>query len=304
MEGYIFEKIPDQTGKVAIVTGANVGLGFETCSFLLEKNLTVIMACRDLDKATMARSELQNNHKSALIDIIHLDLSDLNSVKKFSSEFNSKYDRLDLLINNAGVMFPPYQTTKQGFELQFGVNYLAHFLLTGLLIDKILKTENSRIITLSSLAHRWGDVYFDDINFQRGYDKRKAYGQSKLACLMFAYELQRRLSELSNKNTISLAAHPGISTTNLGRYLPEFAQTIFKGIGPLIFNNPRQGAEPTVRAALDPHATGGEYYGPGGFREYSGKPVLVDSNSNSKDKYKANRLWKLSEKMTEFDFSL
>ncbi|MCX2743293.1 oxidoreductase [Mangrovivirga sp. M17] len=301
-DNYSYKNIPEQKGKIAIVTGANVGLGKETCSFFLEKKIKVIMACRNPEKAEKAKDELIKHHPEGEIEIMEIDLSDLDSVSSFSRNFHLKYDRLDFLINNAGVMFPPYQTTVQGFELQLGVNYLGHFKLTSLLFDLLSQTDGSRIVTLSSLAHAWGDIYFEDLNFLQGYDKRKAYSQSKLACLMFAYELQRRLDKKEQSSPLSLAAHPGISSTNLGRHLPGFVQSVFNTIGPVIFNSSKQGAEPIVRAALDPNAKGGEYYGPSGFREYSGKPVKVDSNDISKDKYKANRLWDVSEKLTNTSF--
>ncbi|QCK16572.1 oxidoreductase [Mangrovivirga cuniculi] len=301
-DNYSFKNISLQKGKIAIVTGANVGLGKETCSFFLEKKIKVIMACRNPEKAEKAKEELQKRHSDGEIEIMEIDLADLDSVSSFTRSFHLKYDRLDFLINNAGVMFPPYQTTVQGFELQFGVNYLAHFKLTSLLYDLLSKTEGSRVVTLSSLAHAWGDIYFDDLNFLRGYDKRKAYSQSKLACLMFAYELQRRIDKKGNLSPSSLAAHPGISSTNLGRHLPGFVQSVFNTIGPVVFNSSRQGAEPIVRAALDPNGKGGEYYGPSGLKEYSGKPVKVDSNDISKDKFKANRLWDVSEQLTNTSF--
>ncbi|MDC1221302.1 oxidoreductase [Salibacteraceae bacterium] len=293
--------VTDQKGKIAIVTGANIGLGLETTKALTQKGVHVIMACRNLDKAKVAKASVLADNSNAQLTIMQLDLNDFTSVKSFASEYLSNHSQLDFLINNAGIMMPPCQKTKDGFESQFGVNYLSHFLLTGLLIDVIKNTKNSRIVTVSSAAHKWGDIQFDDYNFEKAYDKRNAYGQSKLACLMFAYEMQRRL-EKHGINTLSLAAHPGVSDTNLGKFLPGFVRGLAKIIGPFIFNSAADGALPTLRAALDEKAKGGEYYGPDGKNEMKGKPVKVDSTDNSKDKEKAARLWSLSEELTGINY--
>jgi NAD(P)-dependent dehydrogenase (short-subunit alcohol dehydrogenase family) len=289
--------VPSQNGKIAIVTGANIGLGFETSKALARKGVEVIMACRNMEKAEDAKASILAENPNARLTLMTLDLNDFASVKSFASSFKEKHSKLDFLINNAGIMMPPFQKTKDGFESQFGVNYLSHFLLTGLLIDVLKETKDSRVITLSSMAHKWGDIQFDDYNFEKGYDKRAAYGQSKLACLMFAYQLQRKL-EKHGINTTSLAAHPGVSDTNLGKHMPRFVQGLAKIIGPLFFNSAAGGALPTLRAALDENAKGGEYYGPDGNREMKGNPVKVDSNDNSKDLEKAAKLWTLSEKLT------
>ncbi len=293
--------VADQKGKIAIVTGTNIGLGLETTKALAQKGVHVIMACRNLDKAKVAKASILADNSSAQLTIMQLDLNDFTSVKSFASEYLSKHSQLDFLINNAGIMMPPYQKTKDGFESQFGVNYLSHFLLTGLLIDVIKTTRNSRIVTVSSLAHKWCDIQFDDYNFEKEYDKRKAYGQSKLACLMLAYEMQRRLEKHGIK-TLSLAAHPGVSDTNLGKFLPSFVRGLAKIIGPYIFNSAADGALPSLRAALDENVKGGEYYGPDGKHEMRGKPVKVNSTDNSKDKEKAARLWTLSEELSEINY--
>ncbi len=196
-------------------------------------------------------------------------------------------------------MMPPFSLTADGFENQLGTNYLGHFALTGLLLPLLLNTLSSRVVTLSSLAHQWSGIQFQDINFRNGYNKRKAYGQSKLACLMFAYELDRRFKNV-NAKTISVAAHPGLSDTNLAQHMP-FA---FRWLSPLIGQSAKQGAQPTLYAATSPSLTGGEYIGPDGFGEWRGKPIIVASNKASHDAATSKKLWELSEEMTgvKFDF--
>ena len=294
-------KIPNRPKAIAIVTGANIGLGYHTALQLSKKDMTVIMACRNLDKANQAKSEMLEKVPDAKFHAMELDLSSLASVRAFVKNFQSHFGQLDLLINNAGIMMPPYGKTEDGFESQFGVNYLGHFLLTGLLLDLLERGSESRIVTLSSLAHKWGNLYFDDLNFQKQYSAQKAYGQSKLACLMFAYELQRRL-EKAKMQTISLAAHPGIAMTNLIHNLPGWMEKAASVVGPLFFQDAAKGALPTLRAALDPQAKGGQYYGPDGFREQRGKPVVVDSNATSKNKAKAKKLWEVSQKLVNIEY--
>lgn len=197
---------------------------------------------------------------------------------------------------------PPFQKTEDGFELQMGVNYLAHFLLTGLLLELMAKTEDSRIVTLSSLVHKQGNINFEDLQFEQNYNKGKAYARSKLACLMFAYELQREL-EANKIPVMSLAAHPGISNTNLSRYYPKVLVWFFSVFMRSMFQSAERGALPTLRAALDPNAKGGAYYGPDGKREYNGEPEVVDSTPLSHDKEIARKLWAVSEELTSFKFS-
>jgi len=286
--------------KIAIITGANTGLGLETTKAFAEKNIEVVMACRNESKAEKAKAEILDEIPKAQLTILHLDLSSLDAVRSFAEKFKSEYDRLDILVNNAGLMIPPYGTTKDGFELQFGINYLGHFLLTGLLLEPLKNTAEARVISLSSLAHKWGDIYFEDLQFQKNYDKQKAYGQSKLACLMFAYELDRRLKaqQLSVK---SLAAHPGLSRTNLFRHLTGMMKLLTPFVYPFT-QSAKSGAQPEIKAALDEKLAGGEYLGPSGFQEYSGKPKVVGSNAISNDKEKAKRLWEISEELCNFQY--
>ncbi len=210
-----------QNGHLAIVTGANTGLGYDTALALAGKGCAVVLACRNMDKARKARLEILKPFPKATIECLSLDLSSQQSVRAFVTAFTENYDKLDLLINNAGIMMPPFSLSEDGFESQLAANYLGHFALTGLLLPLLTRTPNSRIVSLSSLAHNWGGIRFDDLNFARGYNKRAAYGQSKLACLMFAYELNRRLRATGSK-TLSVAAHPGVAATNLAQHFPRF----------------------------------------------------------------------------------
>lgn len=292
---------PSLEGKRAIVTGANTGLGFETTKELASKGTEVIMACRNTHKANIAKAKIMEEVPNARLQVMKIDLASLESIRKFASQFNLEYSSLDLLILNAGVMMPPYTVTKDGFELQFEANYLGHFLLTGLLMRKLEAAPSARVISLSSLAHDWGDIYFDDLNFKSKYDKRQAYGQSKLACLMFAYEMDRRLR--AKKSPIkSLAAHPGISDTELARYLPWIIKFLSPVIVPFLAQSPKNGSQPILRAALDLSLPGGTYVGPDGSDEYKGKPVVVDSNQKSKDEGIASRLWALSEQLAAISY--
>lgn len=287
--------------KIAIVTGANTGLGLETTKAFVKESMEVVMACRDLRKAEEAKTEILKEYPTAQLRILQLDLASLDSVRDFAKAFKAQYEQLAILVNNAGLMIPPYGTTEDGFELQFGINYLGHFLLTGLLLEQLKKSVNSaRVVSLSSLAHQWGDIYFEDLQFEKSYDKRKAYGQSKLACLMFAYELDRRLK--ANRLSIkSVAAHPGLSRTNLFRHLTGVMKLLTPFVYPFT-QSAENGAQPQIKAALDKNLSGGEYLGPSGFQEYSGKPKVVDSSSISKDRKKAERLWKVSEELCGFSY--
>jgi NAD(P)-dependent dehydrogenase (short-subunit alcohol dehydrogenase family) len=284
------DDIPDQTGKVAIVTGANSGIGYETALVLAQKGATVVMACRSLPKAEVAADEIRQANPSGSVEVMKLDLGDLDSVREFVTAFQERYDRLDMLINNAGIMVPPYGKTAQGFETQFGVNHLGHFALSGLLLDTLLQTAQSRIVTVSSGAHNFGSIDFDDLNWERkAYQASPAYGQSKLANLLFTYELQRKLAA-AGKDTIAVAAHPGWTETNLQQH-----SGVASFLNPMFAQSQPMGALPTLMAATDPKVQGGDYYGPAGFMEMNGNPTKVDSNKRSKDQTVAARLWQVSE---------
>lgn len=292
------EQLPDQSGRVAIVTGANSGIGFETARVLADKGSNVIMACRNLDKANPKADEIRSAHPNANVEVIQLDLSDLESVKQFASAFRARYSRLDLLINNAGIMVPPYGKTAQGFETQFGVNHLGHFALTGALLGLIVETPGSRIVTVSSVAHLMGRIDFGDLNWEKGYKAQAAYGQSKLANLLFTYELQRRLAA-AGKSTLAVAAHPGWTETNL----QEHSKPV-KFMNRFFAQEPLMGALPTLYAATEDDVGGAEYYGPSGFLEMNGPPKRVKSNKRSHDKNVAERLWNISEDLTGVEFRL
>ena len=289
--------VPDQTGRIAVVTGSSSGIGFETARVLTEKNAKVILAVRNQKKGDAAAEKIKSARPDADVSVMILDLANLKSVEAFSDAFKTKYNRLDLLINNAGVMMPPYSKTADGFELQFGTNHLGHFTLTGLLLDLILKTDESRIVNVSSNAHRWGDINFDDLNFEKKYDKAKAYGQSKIANLYFTYELQRKLDKIG-KSTLALAAHPGWTATNLQQH-----SGLFHTLNPFFAQGPDMGALPTLYAATASDVEGGGYYGPGGIGEWRGSPKKVKSNAVSHDETIAGRLWKLSEEWTKVEFN-
>src|SRR5258708_5786498 len=247
--------IPDQIGRVAIVTGANSGIGWETARALAQKGATVIMACRSQSKANPAADQIKALNPSGQVVVMSLDLGDLDSVRGFAAAFRKQYDRLDLLINNAGVMVPPYGKTKQGHEQQFGINHLGHFALTGLLLDMLNSTHGARIVTVSSTSHQFGIINFDDLNWERHYPPQRAYGQSKLANLLFTYELQRRLAA-AGQSTLAVAAHPGWTATNLQQHA-----SIIQRLNPIFAQTTDMGALPTLYAATAPDVQGGAYYG-------------------------------------------
>lgn len=227
---------------------------------------------------------------------MQLDLADLESVKKFAHEFADLYNRLDLLINNAGIMEPPYGKTKQGFELQFGINHLGHFVLTSLLLDRLNATPNARIVTVSSNSHRFGDINFDDLNWECSYPHQRSYGQSKLANLLFTYELQRRLTA-AGQSTIAVASHPGMTISNLVQH-----SRMFQILVPFLGQPAAMGALPTLYAATASMVNGGEYFGPDGLLELRGYPKLVRSTEASYDQTVAKRLWTVSEELTQVQY--
>ncbi|MDY0344403.1 MAG: oxidoreductase [Lentimicrobium sp.] len=291
-------EIPPQSGRIAIVTGANDGLGFQTTLALSKTGIKVVMACRNLEKGDKAREKIIRQAPEANLELMQLDLSKFSSVRAFAEEYKQKHEPLDLLINNAGIMIPPYELTEDGFESQLGVNYLGHFLLTGLLLPLLEKTPGSRVVSLSSNAHKNGKIHFDDLNFKKKYSAFAAYSQSKLACLMFSKELQRRL-EKSGSRVLSVAAHPGMSDTNLFKHVPKFVTTIFgRLIRSLMVQTPADGAKPTLYAALGNDIQGGDYIGPDGWQEWKGEPVKVKGTKLSDDKEVARKLWVESENMT------
>jgi NAD(P)-dependent dehydrogenase (short-subunit alcohol dehydrogenase family) len=288
--------VPDQTGRVAVVTGANTGLGFDTARALAEHGARVVLAVRDVEKGKQAASRIEGD-----VTVQALDLTSLESVRTAAADLHATHAKIDLLINNAGVMYTPKQTTKDGFELQFGTNHLGHFALTGLLLDLLLPVPGSRVVTVSSVGHRIrAAIHFDDLQWERSYSRIQAYGQSKLANLMFTYELQRRLA--SHGTTVAVAAHPGMANTELARNVPAPFRVLVPVLGPLIAQKPAMGALPTLRAATDPGVVGGQYYGPDGLGETRGHPRLVTSSAQSHDVAIQQRLWAVSEDLTGVKF--
>jgi NAD(P)-dependent dehydrogenase (short-subunit alcohol dehydrogenase family) len=285
--------INDQKGKIAIVTGASSGIGLETARVLALKKATVIQAVRSMDKGRRALNKIKEQNEKADIIVMELDLANLKSIREFTEKIKRQYNRLDLLINNAGVMVPPYSKTKDGFELQFGTNHLSHFALSGLLLDLLRKTPESRIVNVSSNAHKMGNLNFNDLNWEyRKYKKMKSYGDSKLANLYFTFELKRRLHK-NGDNPLVMASHPGWAATELQRHTRfiNFMNTFFA-------QDAKIGALPTLYAATADDVESGNYYGPDGFMEMRGYPTKVDSSELSKDPEVAQKLWDVSEELT------
>lgn len=305
---WTLDNIPDQTNRVAIVTGANSGLGYETSLALAQKNATVVMACRNMSKGEDAKKQVLEHAPDANVDLRKLDLSSLASVRDFAAGFKNDYDRLDLLINNAGLMALPKRETEDGFEMQFGVNHLGHFALTGLLLDVLLKTESSRVVNVSSGAHKmFPQIAFDNLMGENEYKRWDAYGQSKFANVLFTKELQRRF-EAAGVKSMAVAAHPGLSTTNLQTTtvqegdVPWLEQKFLTLLAPIMGQSPAAGALPQLRAATAPDVTGAQYYGPKWFG-IRGAPVLEEPHKNTQDAEMASKLWEVSRELTGVDYA-
>ncbi|MHA2099948.1 MAG: oxidoreductase [Candidatus Kariarchaeaceae archaeon] len=305
------DDIPDISGKIAIVTGANSGIGYHTVKELANKGATVVMACRDLKKGADAIKKIVTEFPDSNIRLMHLDLSSIDNIKKFSDKFKQDNQNLDLLINNAGLMFAPYDKTENGFELHFGINHLGHFALTSWVLDLLLKTENSRIVNVSSALHKSGKINFDDLQGEKKYRRIRAYSQSKLANLLFTYELQRKL-ESTNSSTISVGCHPGYAATNLQStgmgmrrgILPFFMKPMLKFSNIIMAQSAQMGALPTLFAALSDEVKGGDYVGPSKFGEQRGHPKITTSSKRSHEKDIAKQLWDTSESLTGATFNL
>jgi NAD(P)-dependent dehydrogenase (short-subunit alcohol dehydrogenase family) len=302
-----FADVPSQAGKVYVVTGANSGLGFETARALAQKSARVIMACRNLDKGNAAIAQIKRETPAADLTLVALDLASLASIRKAGAELETLAPKLDGLVNNAGLMALPMTRTQDGFEMQIGTNHLGHFALTSLLLHTI-EAAAGRIVNVSSVMHKIRAVVVpDDLSFdRRSYEKWAAYGQSKLANLLFTYELERKLVRAGRK-AISLAAHPGYSATELAYKGPDaegsgFMRSVMK-VSALFAQTQARGALPQLRALTDPEAKGGQYYGPKGFLEGRGDAGLVDSNAASKDTAVAAALWSKSIELTGENFA-
>jgi len=300
MQNWTTQNIPSLKGKTIIVTGGNSGLGFEAVKALAEKGAQVVLACRNLDKGVKAKNEILSLYLQAKIEVMELDLMDISSIRSFVAKFKNEHAKLDVLINNAGIMMVPYGLTKDGFEQQIGTNHLGHFALTGLLLDLLRKTPKSRVVNVSSIAHKQGVMDYSNLLYSNGvgYSPMKAYGRSKLCNLLFTYQLQQYF-ETHNIDSIAVTAHPGVSDTNLFSHMgAKWLMNVLRPLLMFMIQPANMGALPELRAAVDSQVKGGEYYGPDGKREMKGYPVIVDSTLAAKDKVSARMLWEASEKLT------
>jgi NAD(P)-dependent dehydrogenase (short-subunit alcohol dehydrogenase family) len=303
--GWSSEQIPDQSGRTAIVTGANSGLGLSTARELARHGAHVVLACRDTAKGEAAAASIEREVPGAKVELAPLDLASLASVEAFAMSFRAAHaDGLDLLINNAGVMAPPRRETADGFELQLGTNLLGHFALTGRLIGLMRGREDARVVTLSSNAHKMGRIDFDDLQSERRYRRWSAYGQSKLADLMFALELDRRL-RAAGWSVKSVAAHPGYAATNLQTAAPPLMdRLVMRFTNLLVAQSADAGALPTLFAATAPGLEGGSYVGPDGIGEFRGAPKVTRTSRSARDEQAAARLWDVAEQLTSVRFEL
>ena len=300
--------LPNLSGKVIVVTGGNSGIGYEAALQFARKRARVVLACRDLGKARIAVDQIKAASPDAELDAMQLDLANLASVRGFADAFHIQHKKLDVLCNNAGVMALPYRQTVDGFEMQFGTNHLGHFALTGLVLDRLLATENSRVVTVSSGFHKMGRIRFDDLQWKTGYRKWLAYAQSKLANLLFTLELQRRLDAAGAK-LISVGCHPGYAATNLQAAGPKMQGSSLMesltDVGNRLFaQSAAMGALPTLYAATAPDVRGGDYIGPNGLGELWGNPVKVGCSASARDAAAATRLWEISERLTNVRYDL
>ncbi|VWX51308.1 oxidoreductase [Novosphingobium sp. 9U] len=298
MSGFTAKDVPSQRGKCVVVTGANTGIGFAAAHVLAERGARVLLACRDRDKAQNAMARIRNAVPSADLAFVPLDQADLGSVRD-AAEIIGWEPRVDVLLNNAGVMFPPLQRTVQGHELQFGVNHLGTFALTGLLLGKLAQTPGSRVVVTSSLAHGGGKIDWDDIDAYRSYSRTQRYSDSKLMNLLFAFELDRRL-RAAGSPLKAIACHPGIAATELVRHLPAIARLSWP-VMTMVLNSAEQGAWPALQAATASGVQGGEYYGPQRLRGAAGPSGLARCKDKARDTIAAERLWNLSVELTGVD---
>ncbi len=298
------EQIPDQTGRTAVVTGANSGLGLVCARELARAGASVVLACRSAERGAAAVETISQAVPGAQLELASLDLGSLASVEAFAERFRSTHDGFELLLNNAGVMAPPRRVTADGFELQFGTNLLGHFALTGRLLGALEGRADARVVTLSSIAHRTGRIDFDDLQSERRYSRWRAYGQSKLADLLFALELDRRL-RAAGSAVKSLAAHPGYAATNLqSAAVPTLDRLVMVVTNALLAQSADRGALPSLYAATEPGLEGGLYIGPGGPGEFRGSPRPASPNRAARDEAVAARLWTVSEELTGVRFEL
>ncbi len=302
------DDMADLSGKTIVVTGGNSGIGYEAALEFARKRADVIIACRDLGKARTAAAQISASSPGARVEVMELDLSNLASVRSFADAFHRGRPALHVLCNNAGVMAIPYRQTVDGFEMQFGTNHLGHFALTGLLLDRLLATDGARVVNVSSSAHRMGKIRFDDLQWHNGYRKWMAYGQSKLANLLFTFELQRR-ADAAGAKLVSVACHPGYAATNLQAAGPRMQgstmlESLFSLGNSLLAQSAAMGALPTEYAAVAPDVHGGDYIGPDGIGEMWGHPVKVGCSAAARDTAAGARLWEMSEQLTKVHYAL
>ena len=309
MSDWDIADIPHLTGKTAVVTGANSGLGLETTRALAGAGAQVVMACRNVGKGEHAAEQIRRDHPAARVQVMPLDLANLSSVESFAADFLASHERLDILVNNAGVMALPLRRTADGFEMQIGTNHLGHFALTGRLLDRLRATPDARVVTVSSLAHTFGRIDSGDLNWNtRRYKRWPAYGQAKLANLVFALELDRRL-RASSADVLSAAAHPGYAATHLQLAGPEMTGSRLAATGMRVANrvfgqSQRRGALPSLYVATAGDVEGGDYFGPDGFREFWGKPTRVKPAGRALKRDTAERLWAVSEQLTGVSYGI
>ncbi len=301
------EDLPDLAGKTVIVTGGNSGIGYEAALQFAHKRAHTILACRSLDKANAAAAQIVASNPGAAVEVMELDLSSLASIRGFAEAFHKSHQKLDALINNAGVMALPYRKTVDGFEMQFGTNHLGHFALTGLLLDALLAAGGARVVNVSSGGHRMGRIRFDDLQWERRYYKWFAYGQSKLANLLFTFELQRR-AEAAGAKLLAVGCHPGYAATNLQSAGPRMQgssamESFWGGMNGMLAQSAAMGALPTLYAAVSPEVRGGDYIGPDGLGEMWGHPTKVNCSAAAKDAAVAARLWNVSEELTKVHYA-
>jgi len=295
--------VPDQSGRTAVITGGNSGIGFEAARVLAEQGARLFLGCRDQGKAHDAVLRIRATAPGAEVRVVPMDLASLRSVRAAAAHIRSGCEGIDLLINNAGVMMPPYGVTADGFELQLGINHLGHFALTGLLLDRLAGLPGARVVTVSSNSHQAGRINFDDLQSRRDYKRIAGYGQSKLANLMFTYELQRRLAAAGSP-AIAAAAHPGLTRTDLARYLSRVMTAYYVLVERPLAQSAAMGALGTLRAATDPAVRGGDYYGPVRWRGERGYPQRISSSERSHDEGDQRRLWQESERLTGVRYTI
>ena len=301
------DDVPDQQGRTFVITGANTGIGFEAALVLARRGADVVLACRSPERAAAALARIGTEATAGKVSTLQLDLASSAAVRKAAEELRAQHPRIDVLVNNAGGVRPRHEVTEDGFEMTLATNHLGPFAFTGLVLDRLLETPGSRIVTVSSIGHRRGTIDFEDLHGERGYRYQHAYFQAKLANLLFTYELQRRLAEAGAK-TIAVAAHPGNARTEFGRDMPAIARAVMSPRARLLtswlLQSPQMGALPTLRAATDPSVSGGEYYGPPGRAQFTGYPARVESNDRSHDVEAQRRLWQESERLTGITYPL